>query len=183
MKSTGPNPKKAKRPARKSAQSGRTSKRKGDGIALQRILVPVDFTPASEKSAAYAQSLRKQFDAEVILLHVLDFGDLNRTALLRGPLDASSLYGMAVEDSINKLENLGKRTLGVTPGWTVACEVGKTVDTVVSQAEDLGVNMIVLAVHPEHRIRHVICGSKAEQIMRHAHCPVLIVREDEKDFI
>ncbi len=162
----------------KKARTGKQGK-----ISLGRILVPVDFTPASEKSLKYAQSLAKRFGASITMLHVLDFGDLNRTALLKGPLDSSNLYGIAIDECMNKMKVIGDRFLKGCPDWEIKCDVGKTVSMVVEEADELEADLIVVAVHPEHRIRHVICGSTAEQITRNAHCPVLVVREEENDFV
>src|SRR5436190_24120946 len=41
-------------------------------VALKRILVPVDFSAASRKAAQYAVAFAKQFNAEVLLLHVVE---------------------------------------------------------------------------------------------------------------
>src|ERR1051326_7002295 len=41
-------------------------------VSLKRVLVPVDFSPASRKALHYGVAFAKQFNAEVILLHVFD---------------------------------------------------------------------------------------------------------------
>ena len=42
-------------------------------LSLKKILVPVDFSEQSRKALQYATSFAKQFGAEIIVLHVLEF--------------------------------------------------------------------------------------------------------------
>jgi nucleotide-binding universal stress UspA family protein len=60
---------------------------------------------------------------------------------------------------------------------TKRIEVGDVAQTVVRVAEDLGVDAIVVASHGRTGLERLFLGSVSEHIVRHAHCPVLVVRE------
>jgi len=45
------------------------------------------------------------------------------------------------------------------------------------------VDLIVIATHGYTGLKHVLLGSTAERVVRHAPCPVLTVRERERDFV
>jgi len=60
---------------------------------------------------------------------------------------------------------------------TKRIEVGDVAQTVVRVAEELGVDAIVVASHGRTGLERLFLGSVSEHIVRHAHCPVLVVRE------
>ncbi|HMJ66829.1 MAG TPA: universal stress protein, partial [Candidatus Binatia bacterium] len=61
--------------------------------------------------------------------------------------------------------------------------IGKPHHEIVSLAKVLGADLIVIATHGYSGLKHAVLGSTAERVVRHATCPVLVVREKEKDFI
>ena len=56
-------------------------------------------------------------------------------------------------------------------------------EEIVAAAKDLKVDLIVLSTHNYHWFSHLVDGSDAEQVLRHAPCPLLIVRKEERDFV
>lgn len=56
-------------------------------------------------------------------------------------------------------------------------------DPIVGAAKDLEVDLIVLSTHNYQWFSHLIHGSDAEGVLRHAPCPMLVVRKEEHDFI
>ena len=59
---------------------------------------------------------------------------------------------------------------------------GEPHSEIVAAAEELATDLIVLSTHGRTGIAHVFLGSTAEKVVRHAGCPVLIVREREHEF-
>jgi nucleotide-binding universal stress UspA family protein len=55
-------------------------------------------------------------------------------------------------------------------------QLGSGYDTIVSVAKARGVDLIVITTHGYTGLKHVLMGSTAEQVVRHAPCPVLVVR-------
>ena len=60
---------------------------------------------------------------------------------------------------------------------------GKPEEEIVGAAKDLDVDLIVLSTHNYQWFSHLIHGSDAEGVLRHAPCPILVVRKEEHDFI
>jgi nucleotide-binding universal stress UspA family protein len=54
---------------------------------------------------------------------------------------------------------------------------GRADEEIVDLAESLGVGLIVMGSRGRGRIRRALMGSVSESVVRHAHCPVTIVRE------
>jgi nucleotide-binding universal stress UspA family protein len=57
--------------------------------------------------------------------------------------------------------------------WSVICQYAK----------DAQIDLLVVSTHGRTGLRHVLIGSTAERIVQHAPCPVLVVKNPEKDFV
>lgn len=145
------------------------------------ILVPVDFSTASHKSITYADAFATTFGARVILLHVVE------------PLVLPSEFGYmpppSPDDEARQIETItGKlRDLAVKLDSAKSAEflvrIGRPWQEVISAVTDLGADLLVITTHGHTGIKHVLMGSVAEKIVRHAACPVLVVRPEERDFV
>ncbi|MCX6926594.1 MAG: universal stress protein [Verrucomicrobia bacterium] len=54
---------------------------------------------------------------------------------------------------------------------------------IVDTAKELGIDLIIISTHGHNGLERVLLGSTAEKVVRHAGCPVLVVRENEHEFI
>lgn len=138
---------------------------------LRHILVPVDFSDGAKKALQYAVPLVRQFNAALTLLHVvLPY----RADCPEAPvLDLPSREEASAE--LNRIHT-------EVPRLTLV-RVGEPYAEIVAAANELAVDLIVLSTHGRTGLAHVFFGSTAEKVVRHAGCPVLIVRERERDFI
>jgi nucleotide-binding universal stress UspA family protein len=141
---------------------------------LKKILVPVDFSECSTKALQYAIPLAKQFDAELTLLHVVQ------------PYPAvPEMYPVSAEsgrDADKELEVLQRTTCDAVASQT-CLRVGTPHLEIVRAAKELGADLIVISTHGHTGLAHVFLGSTAERVVRHAGCPVLVVREREHEFV
>lgn len=55
--------------------------------------------------------------------------------------------------------------------------------TEILEASKFGSDLIIISTHGHTGLKHVLLGSTAEEVVRHANCPVLVVREKQRDFI
>ena len=163
-----------------NASSQMTGTRPPQEIRVHRILVPLDFSKDSEKALTYADSLARQFGGKMSLLHV------------RPPVYYGGEFGMVpntvpVTDSGSKeRERLGTLVRDrVDPALVEALLVrdGAPFDEICKAAKEIESDLIVIATHGYTGLKHVFLGSTAERVVRHAPCPVLIVRERERDFV
>jgi nucleotide-binding universal stress UspA family protein len=68
-------------------------------------------------------------------------------------------------------------------GGTVAqihLRTGKAAAEIVDLAEELGAGLVVVGSRGLGGIRRALMGSVSDSVVRHAHCPVLVVRREEE---
>jgi nucleotide-binding universal stress UspA family protein len=81
------------------------------------------------------------------------------------------------------LEQLCGREIGSRGRFQVQVRDGVPWEEVVTAARESNTDLIILSTHGRTGLSHALLGSVAERVMRHAPCPVLVVRERERDFI
>jgi universal stress protein E len=146
---------------------------------FRRILVPTDFSPASERALALACKLAAP-DAAIDILHVWQF-PARAQALLGSP---SAVHG-DVGDELKAVfaeQADALRSRHQTEQQTLRSfqEVGPAASTIQQWLEaDGGYDLVALGSHGERGFRRLFLGSVAERITRHAPCSVLVCRPVE----
>jgi universal stress protein A len=150
-------------------------------LALKRILLPVDFSESSRKAMHYAISFARQFNAEVLLLHVIE------AALPPPPqtvaFDSIALNASLREEAARHLSRWRKEIVSQASVKAVVRDGPNAYHEIVSAASENNVDLIILGTHGRTGVAHWFIGSTAERVVRHAPCPVLVVREHEHDFV
>ena len=141
---------------------------------LQKILVPVDFSDCCRKALQYAIPFAKQFGAELILVHVVEPYPLVPEM---APYDFENL-----DDAKKELQNLQKQVAPVVTS-TTSLRTGTPHLEITEAARELGADLIVISTHGRKGLTRRVFGSTTEKVARYANCPVLIVREQERDFV
>jgi len=141
----------------------------------QRILVPVDGSLTSSAGLDEAVKLAKLTGASMRLVHVLDHLPFSAgEASLTG-----DLLGVLAENGSRVLLE-GKRRVeaaGVPLDAFLSETFGERVcDVVASQAEAWNADVIVIGTHGRRGVGRLFIGSDAEQVVRLAPVPVLLVR-------
>ena len=148
--------------------------------AYRKILVAVDGSTASAKGLREALRLAKAEGARLFILHVVD--EYPAFAALDG-----MMAGAPGADLVPGLREGGKRVLarakttagkaGV-PAKAILREMlsGPAAYPIVREAKKLGADLIVLGTHGRRGVRRLVLGSDAEQVVRTASVPVLLVR-------
>jgi nucleotide-binding universal stress UspA family protein len=149
---------------------------------LKKIFVPTDFSDCSKKALQYAIPFAKQFNATLILMHVVPHQNA-----LDGetyPVDCElTLEKDLRENAKRKLNELAKEfPLHEIPVQIETC-LGATGVEIARDAKKLEADLIVISTHGRTGRAHSLAGSVAENLVQLAPCPVLVVREHEHDFI
>jgi nucleotide-binding universal stress UspA family protein len=146
---------------------------------INRILVPVDFSGCSRKAVQYALPFAKAFDATITLLHVVEpFVPVPEMA----GVDVAMITRQLREDGERQLASL-RQEVGESAVVETVLRVGRAETEILHAASELGSDLIILSTHGRTGLAHVFMGSTAEHIVRRAACPVLVVRENEHEFI
>ena len=147
-------------------------------MKYKRILVPVDGSPTARLGLKEAIRLAKDQKAALQLVHVVDE---------HGVVMATGEVGAYIADLIPLLRKRGRDVLrnaealvrreGLTCS-TVLLEtlLGPAADLIVRQAKKWRAQLIVIGTHGRRGVRRLVLGSDAEQIVRTAPVPVLLVR-------
>jgi universal stress protein A len=150
-------------------------------FALREILVPIDFSECSRKALQYAVPLARQFGSRLLLVHVMPV--LYFVGSEFGPIDVPVPEREIRENSARALERLSNEEIAAAvPVSTRICR-GQPVHEIVAVALEEQVDLIVLSTHGHTGLKHVLLGSVTENVVRYAPCPVLVVRENERDFV
>jgi nucleotide-binding universal stress UspA family protein len=140
----------------------------------KKILVPVDFSGCSQKGLQYAIGFANELEAEITLLYATYLGYVyssEGTALY----DIPGLQKAARENAERQMRKLVRAVkFGSVKCETVFTEASPVLD-VCAFAKDHGVDLIITSTHGLTGFEHVLIGSIAEKVVRHAPCSVLVV--------
>jgi universal stress protein A len=151
------------------------------GFALRSILVPIDFSDCSRKALQYAVPLARQFGSRLMLVHVMPVHYFVGSEF--GPVDVPVPEVELRENSERALERLSREEIGAAvPVATRVCR-GQPVQEIVAVAREERVDLILLSTHGHTGLKHVLLGSVTENVVRYAPCPVLVVRENQREFV
>jgi len=147
---------------------------------IRRILVPVDFSPNSRKAVTYAMAFARQFEATITFLHVVQ---VNYAYGEFGAIDFSALEREMRAGAEKELAALlsSAQTVGLTASTVV--REGSPAKVIADTAGELNSDLLIISTHGYTGLKHVLMGSIAEHVVRYSPCPVLVVREQEKDFV
>lgn len=148
---------------------------------LEKILVPIDFSEGSKKALQYAIPLARQHEAAITLLHVSP--SLSYAGGEYGILDYSSAEAEMRSKAETELRALLKAEVGKAITAQAAVRTGTPRNDIIAFAKNLPADLIVIATHGRTGLKHVLLGSVAEHVVRYAPCPVLVVREREREFV
>jgi len=155
--------------------AGAASEGRKQSVDVRNVLVPVDFSENAEAAAQYASDLAQTFGAKLHLMHVIEPASfVNDLSNVPFTLSDKQLEATAMTD----LEALSTRFIdpGVQASWVV--KRGKGYLEIVKAAKELKADMIVISTHGYTGLKHTIMGSTAERVVRHAPCPVLVLRAE-----
>jgi nucleotide-binding universal stress UspA family protein len=141
---------------------------------IKTILVPVDFSNCSREGLRYAISFANQFGANIVLLHATYLGYVysSEGAVL---YDIPALQEAARKNAEHKMRELVRTVNFGRVKLEIAFTEGPPVLDICAFAKDHDVDLIITSTHGLTGFQHVLIGSVAEQIVRHASCPVLVV--------
>ena len=140
------------------------------------ILLATDGSEEAQLASTTAADLAQKTDSE---LHVLTVGpDLPLYELPEHPAEFEDVLRENRRRAKEVLEQQAKKIeeSGGTVKETHLLE-GRADEEIVELAEEIGAGLIVMGSRGHGRLRRTLLGSVSEAVVRHAHCPVTVVRE------
>ena len=143
-------------------------------ISVQRILVPIDFSPHADAVVEWAAHLALEHDSEIILLHAyhlpVEFQQLEGAYL---PPDFWSNVKAEAEQSLGRFADQ-LREAGIEV--EAAVREGYPATVIEEEAERQQADLIVIGTRGLTGLKHLLLGSIAERVVQKSRCPVLTVK-------
>ena len=141
----------------------------------ERILVPLDGSALAETVLPHAEALAKKYESTIILLRVTPI--LQSATVASSPPDDPKLVHRTEEQAarayLGEVENrLREHGCPVE----VRLPEGNAAEEILSHAASSGVGLIAMATHGRSGLQRVLLGSVADEVVKKASCPVLLVR-------
>jgi nucleotide-binding universal stress UspA family protein len=148
------------------------------------ILVPVDFSSYSDAALVCAAELAETLGSKVVILHVVhDPGEAPGYYSFKGR--SKQLHRMEdvaaemLEDYFHKMQKKHPELRALKHAKTMLV-VGLPVNRILESAEKVHARMIVMGSQGRTGLAHALLGSKAEQVVRLAALPVMIIKSGKK---
>lgn len=131
------------------------------------ILVATDFSELGQRAVEQATMMAERLGAKLNVVSVLTLGtDYETPQAEEAALEERRIRLAALETQLVQTGRLGRALI----------LVGDPTTTILRAAEDLQVDLLVLGTHGRRGLSRLALGSTAEQVMRRAHVPVLVVK-------
>jgi len=153
-------------------------------IKISKILCPTDFSELSVHSLRYARAFAATFEAQIHCIHVVDEAYQHWNAMgpegapLAPPLEDLTTYAVTHMQQFADEHLVGLKYAPVTKVMS-----GRPADEIVQYALEKTIDLIIIATHGRGGLAHALLGSTVDKVVRKSTCPVLVVREQEHEFI
>lgn len=142
---------------------------------FRRILVPHDFSAAADRALREAVALARAHRGRIVLHHVVTPFYLPADPRFAMAIDQIPNPATFVPELTRRLEAIAAKAVGTTRvPWTVRVDVGDPATKLLEAARR--VDCVVMSTHGRTGLGHLLLGSVAEKLVRHASVPVLTLR-------
>ncbi len=147
-------------------------------LAIQNILVPIDFSVHSKNALRYAVPMAEQYGATLHLIYVIE------PTIYPADLGFGQVVMPGVESELRikseeELKNLVETEIGRKVPADTVVRMGKPHQEILNEAKERNVDLIILATHGHTGVEQILFGSTAMRVVRLAKCPVMTVRPDD----
>ena len=139
---------------------------------FKTILCPTDFSEESYRAVEYGLRFATVSDGSLLLAHIIHVP----TGELYQPDGHVLTFDEAKRRALAQLQAVRQQRLKNYSKCEVLVEIGDPYEQLMAIAKQRKVDLIITATHGRTSLQHLVMGSVAEKIIRHAPCPVLVVR-------
>jgi nucleotide-binding universal stress UspA family protein len=148
---------------------------------MKTILVPTDFSKTSEYACKIAAKIAKKTNATVYLIHLIELpkGVIDMAASSKFSIPESMLYLRKIREKIlNFRETLFSKDINVE----YFIKINNPFDGIQKYADKIDADLIIMGFKGHSELEEMIIGSNTEKIVRSSKRPVIIVKQDSKNF-
>jgi nucleotide-binding universal stress UspA family protein len=150
-------------------------------MLIQSILLPTDFSECANYALSYAASFAREAKASIICVHVIEpvVPTVGYTGLTE-PMPMADLSEQLEDSAERELPKIGAcdECSGLEIEEVIAH--GDAAAEIVRVARERKVDLIVISSHGRTGLGRILFGSTAESVVRHAPCPVLVVKPPQE---
>ncbi len=143
-------------------------------IIPHKIMCAVDFSEFTNLTLSYGQALAKEFEADLILCHVVSNMVLMSSAG-QAYIASEKIEAERRQDAASRLADMAK-TLDMDCDTLIS--TGHPADELARIAEKNGVDMVVAATHGGSGVKRFLVGSVTDRLVKTLSCPVLVLHGD-----
>jgi nucleotide-binding universal stress UspA family protein len=152
-------------------------------LSIKSVLVPTDFSEASETALSYGKAMAEAFGASLHLVHVMEDLLAHAWAAEVYVASAPNLREEIERESRLRLETMLPEPERERLQARVALLSGSPFIEIIRYAKANDIDLIVMGTHGRGPIAHMLLGSVAEKVVRKSPCPVLTVRDAQHQFV
>jgi nucleotide-binding universal stress UspA family protein len=141
-------------------------------IWIKKLLVPVDFSEASKKAVTYGLTLAGQFDAQVIIAHIVPESSALTYAF---PTETSDTEKEQYERARRNIDKLVAASHRARVNLERIVKIGAVEDQLLGIVKDEAVDLVVMGTHGRRYVGRWFIGSITEHMLRKVPVPVLTV--------
>ncbi len=148
---------------------------------LKRILFPTDFSRCANQAMSRAYNLARSFGSELHMLHALVLHEGDPYSPMHHVQDIEKVADRLKDTAFEQMDAIVE---------SYACEDIKVVKAqergisaapaILNYVQDHDIDLVVMGTHGRRGLGHLFLGSVAEEVVRHAPCPVLTIREQKE---
>lgn len=144
-------------------------------IHIHSILVPLDFSPPARQALDVAVAFARRYKAKLTLLHVVEPVAMPEFVASSPLVLENDQLIAAAKQALGSMVKAAKIPTGTVEKLLVRS--GSAFHEIAAAARTLKVDLIIISTHGYTGLKHVLIGSTTERVVRHAPCPVLVVRQ------
>jgi len=141
-------------------------------VRWRHILVTTDFSPASLVAVRYARALATVRNAGLTVLNIIEPFHVD------WKMDTSDLQRDDRAEAAHAMAALASAELCRLPNARTELRAGQPAEAISEFARMMQADLLVIATRGRTGLARALMGSVAEQVVRHAPCPVLVIRSE-----
>lgn len=149
----------------------------------KRILTAVDDSATSNRALEEAIQLALDQQAELYIVHVVDKVAITGAAQIANAAESEETWDGIGRDILRRAQDAARKAGASAETRLLETEniEERLARAVISAAKRLHADLLVVGTHGRSGLRHLLMGSVAEGIVRHAHIPVMLIRNARRE--
>ena len=151
-------------------------------MQIRSILLPTDFSECANYALSYTASLARTFGARIVCVHVIEpiVPTVGYTGMTE-PLPIADISEQLEDSAERELPKIAEceECAGLEVEEVIVH--GEAASEIVRVAKEHAVELIVISSHGRTGFGRIFFGSTAEAVVRHASCPVLVVKPPHEE--